>query len=193
MTRVKDILTAQGLLKGTNAVPKPLAQSITLCQPDNSLLRILDIVVYTITSPSASYKLERVLLDLMLSGGLRISEVLGPGVLKVNMLGQVFIQGSKGSDNKLVTPIHFKSFWVNSIGTVANPFMHISRFSFYKWLRKNEISIDLGKNGNNKVTHSLRHLHVYLMELMNLSEKEMSEILGHKNIKNIKYYLHGKN
>jgi site-specific recombinase XerC len=136
--------------------------------------------------------LERVAIDLMLSAGLRVSEILAQQSLRVNVLGQIFVFGSKGSDSKLVTPLYFKKFWLSRSGSHVSPFIHISRFSLYRYLRANDISLRHGAGKNMSVTHSMRHLHVYLLEIMSLSEIQMSEVIGHKSLRSLKFYLHGE-
>jgi len=181
------------ILTGVKSVPKPSAQFAELCKPNNELQEGLNNILDLIVNGNESRLKERMLCDLMLSGGLRVSEVLDLAELKVNVLGQVFIFGRKGSESKLVTPIYYRNFWVKKVPKCTNPFQHISRFSFYKYLKSQNITIRHNNKQNASVTHAMRHLHVYLMELMNLEHDQMSEIIGHKSNRSLKYYLHGKN
>jgi len=176
----------------SNAESKLPAQSARLCCATSKMELQLRIVLDVITHGTESYFLERVLMDLMLSGGLRVSEVLDMAEFKINYLGQIFIFGSKGSSSKLVTPLFFRKFWYGRIGIYSNPFINISRFSFYKWLISQEISVNHGSNRNLSVTHAFRHLHVYLLELMSIPENDMSDVVGHKSKKSLKYYLNGE-
>lgn len=193
MTPIIRVTSLNRHIQGFESVSKPCAQFAELCQHNTNLDAELSNILDIIVSGSDSRILERILCDLMLSGGLRVSEVLDLADLKVNVLGQVFIFGRKGSDSKLVTPIYFKNYWLKKIPVCSNPFKHISRFSFYKWLKSQGVGIHHGNKINNSVTHAMRHLHVYLMELMELEPKQMSEIIGHKSNRSLKYYLHGQN
>lgn len=190
--RQSQIIGTKSDEKGTNSRLSLAAQTATLCQPNDAYMLLLNHLLHVITSSTQQFKMERILCDLMLSGGLRISEALNPSNLKVSFLGQVFVNGSKGSESKLVTPLYFKSFWSNRAGTLANPFMHISRFSFHKWLVSNDIFIAHGKSQKNSTTHAMRHLHVYLMEIMEMDQDQIRKVLGHKGTTAIKYYLNGK-
>lgn len=185
-------ITALKEINGIKSIPSPTAQTITLCQLRESLERPLNNLMYEITLNTMEYRAERMLCDLLLSGGLRVSEVLGSGFLKVNRLGQIYIRGLKGSGDKLVTPIFFANDFKQGLLTGVSIFEHISRFSFHKWLVKREIYINHSPGAKRSTTHTMRHLHVYLMELMALETTSISQILGHKSIKSIDYYLHGK-
>lgn len=175
-----------------NPVSNPTAQTITLCQPQEQLEKPLNALLYEITLDTLEFRAERILCDLLLSGGLRVSEVLGSGYLKVNRLGQIYIRGLKGSSDKLVTPIFFANEFKQGLLSQYNIFEHVSRFSFHKWLVKRAIFIEHGKGKKRSTTHTMRHLHVYLMELMSLDSSVIGEVLGHKGKKSIEYYLHGK-
>lgn len=192
MATNEDILAFAKVKTKVNAVPNLSAQSIKLCQDRNDMLTTLNNVCFCIINDKDQRYLERVALDLMLSAGLRVSECVGSEKLKVNALGQVYITGSKGSDPKLVTPLYFRNFWLKRVGIHTSPFLHISRFIMYKYMKRNEVIIPSTGDKNSKVTHSLRNLHVYLMQLIEIPSEEMSSILGHKSFSNIKYYLHGK-
>jgi len=171
------------------SMSSPTAQTAILCQPSSDLELLLVSVMHVVANGEDRRILERTLLDLMLSGGLRVSEVLDPQFLKVNRLGQVYIAGLKGSSPKLVTPLHFRKFWLNRQGNLLNPFMHISRFSFYKYLKSVSIMIAAKENGNAKVTHAMRHLHVHLMQILEIDNSDMSKIVGHKSLRNIAWYV----
>lgn len=167
------------------------AQTITPCQLSHDLNIQLHAATSLIMHGLAGRLHERVAIDLMLSGGLRVSEVLEMNFCKVNALGQVFIRGLKGSSSKLVTPLYFRKFWLQRVGSSLSPFLHISRFLLYKYMRSNGIGIVHGGARNNSVTHAMRHLHVFLMEMLELESADMSVILGHKSLSSLKYYIHG--
>lgn len=189
---MNNYTTLTNYQKSIKSVPKLSAQYDTLCQPNEQRELVLDVVLNEIVHGSDYRLMERIMLDLMLSGGLRVSEVLNDSYIQANVLGQVYIRGLKGSDSKLVTPIYFKDFWNDYSKNRCSPFLHISRFSFYKYCRSLGIIIKhVGKN-NNSVTHAMRHLHVYMMELIQVPENELSHILGHKRISNLKYYRSGR-
>jgi len=183
------IIHSKSTESDVKSIPNPTAQTVKLCQPEHDHMLLLNHLLSVIASKSTQYKMERILCDLMLSGGLRVSEALDPARLKVSFLGQVYIEGLKGSESKLVTPLFFKKFWQSRVGTLANPFMHISRFSFHKWLISESVYLVHGKNKKNSTTHAMRHLHVYLMQIMEMDQDQIRKVLGHKGVNAIKYYL----
>jgi len=188
----KKIIQSKSTESDVKSIPSPTAQTVKLCQPDDPHMVLLNHLLSVIASKTKRYEMERVLCDLMLSGGLRVSEALQPNQFKVSFLGQVFIKGSKGSEDKLVTPLFFKDFWKKRSGTLLNPFVHISRFSFHKWLMSESIYIVHGNNKKNSTTHAMRHLHVYLMQIMEMDSEQIRKVLGHKGTNAIKFYLNGK-
>lgn len=189
MTKITDINRPQARIEAVSKLP---AQYASLCQLTTKHESLLNVVVSAIMNEKGLRVNECMMLDLMLSGGLRVSELLQDNCIKVNRLGQVYIRGLKGSSDKLVTPIYYKSFWQKYKPSQTSPFMHISRFSFYKWCRSIGIVLKHKGKENNSVTHAMRHLHVYLMELMDIPEKDLSLILGHKSLRNLKYYSSGR-
>jgi integrase len=169
----------------------PFAQSASLCLPDSNTLSLLNNTIYFLTSNQCHSMPELLLVDLMLSGGLRISEVLNPPTFQINMLGQVYIVGSKGSNSKLVTPLFFRYWWQARAPFVYSPFINYSRFFAYRLFKKHSLVLYNKKGGNNSCTHSLRHLQVSLMQLLELPQEELSRLIGHKSLTAIKYYLYG--
>lgn len=174
------------------AVSTPKAQYATLCRPGILDERLLNSVLFNVGPDSPAPYLLRVLIDLQVSGGLRISECLNQRELKVTLLGQVLIRGSKGSQDKLVTPIFFPDYWRSRAGIQLNPFINLTRFSVYKLYKKYGIQMLTNGDSNNLVTHSLRHLSVHLNQMLDLSDSELSRILGHKSLTAIKFYKNGK-
>jgi integrase len=193
MTTIKKSLFKTPKSAGVNSVLSPCTQSASLCELDNNQLSALNACLYFIYSNPKAATLERVLVDLMLSGGLRISEVLNPAGFKVNMLGQVYVIGSKGSENKLVTPLFMREWWLANKCNGFNPFFNYSRFAVHRMFVRNGIFLCGSSGYKNKTTHSLRHLNVALMQLMELPKEELSRLIGHKSFSAINYYLSGKN
>lgn len=175
--------------KGVKSGITPSTQFAELCVPENEALLLLKTILYTITLNSAVPLMFKRFLDLQLSAGLRVSELLSPPTFKINYLGQIYVYGSKGSNNKLVTPLFYRSYWSMLAPSVRNPYYGLSRFVMYRLYNKYELSYLHNNNVNKSVTHSIRHLHVMLMELMELPETEIARILGHKSLTAIKYYL----
>jgi integrase len=175
-----------------NSVPSLSAQSVTVCAPPADTLLLLDHALHFITIKSNVPMVEKLLVDLMLSGGLRVSEALNQSQFKINYLGQVYINGLKGSNNKLVTPLFFRDWWLSNAPIVFNPFINYSRFCVHRLFVANSLIIVNSGQSKNSTTHSLRHLNVTLMQLMELPKEELSRLIGHKSLTAINYYINGK-
>lgn len=164
------------------------AQSATLCDISSRQIQLLNLVLYYIRSESELAFCFRLLLDFQLSGGLRISECLRPAQFNISRLGQVFVPGSKGSNDKLITPFYFQTWWLSHGPVVFNPFNHVSRFVIYRLYKKLGINLINSGSLHAKITHSLRHLNVKLMQEIGLSNENLSLFIGHKSHKSIEWY-----
>ena len=126
--------------------------------------------------------------DLMLSGGLRLSELLYPNAFFVNSLGQVVVHGSKGSADKLVSPLYQKAYWLQSVGWRANPFRIVSRFTWYRFLKSQGVCMHEKGRGNNIVTHAARKLQAHNLFNGGVEIERVRDIIGHRSINSTRYY-----
>lgn len=165
------------------------AQYAKLFQLSNDYLLPLTSAISILESNKNKQNMLSLVLDLQLSAGLRVSEAIDFKNMKINRLGQIYTSGKKGSHGKLITPLFHRYF----VSSRANRFVwydyELNRFAVYRFYKSNGIYGHFKTNTYDSVTHSMRYMHVLLMQLMELPTNEISRLLGHKNYNNIKYYL----
>lgn len=127
-------------------------------------------------------------IDLMLSGGLRLSEILYPAAFFVTPLGQVAVHGRKKSADKLVSPIYQRGFWLQSQGWRANPFAVTSRWTWYRFFKSQGVCMSEKGRKNNIVTHSARKLQAHNLFNGGVELAGIRDIMGHRSESSTLYY-----
>ena len=173
---------------GNKAVSRQPAQSDTLLQVNNAEETTLNTLQFIAQAGVNRFGIYSVGVDLMLAGGLRLSELLYPTAFFVNSLGQVQINGTKGSSAKLVAPIFQRSFWLARQGWQANPFQVVSRWSWYRFFKSQGVVMFEEGRGNNIVTHAARKLQAHTLFKAGVGIEQVSEIMGHKAVSSTAFY-----
>lgn len=122
------------------------------------------------------------------SSGARITEVLNAKHQDINNRGQLFIKGLKGGQNRLIDS-HYSYQWLLRCKNLQiNPFQTCNRFSAYRLLKN--IGIGKVKKGNSvtSVTHIFRDEYVKGLREIEMTDKERSNNIGHKNTKSTEFY-----
>lgn len=172
----------------TKAVSSPPAQSATLLQVSNDEKVVYDMLVWIARQGVGKFGHYAIGCDLLLSGGLRISELISERWLFVNSVGQVVIKGKKGSNDKLVTPLYCAEYWRRLRGWVLNPCNVVSRFSWYRFLKANGVVLREKGKVNASVTHAARKLKAHEMYVNELEQSTIKEVIGHKSERSTTYY-----
>ena len=120
--------------------------------------------------------------------GLRISEVLALTSECVISGNQLFIKGSKGSENRVIQVIYAPQC-INSLLMSNVPLSAVfSRFYVYRELKKYGLYAYFDGNSNASATHLSRHLKVLELKKNNVPRETISKFIGHKSIKSLVYY-----
>lgn len=162
------------------AVSTPPAQFDTLLQSSAQDEVNYNILRDIAQAGTAKYGVYSVGIDLMLSGGLRLSEILFPASFFVTPLGQVVVHGRKGSADKLVTPLFQPQYWRRLHGWVANPFAFSSRWSWYRFFKRNGVCMSEQGRKNKVVTHSPRKLQAHQLFNGGVELAGIRDIMGHR-------------
>lgn len=171
-----------------NAVLNRSAQSSALCAvAETPELRAMRLNVENFLKKNQN-KMLVFIIGLLYCYGLRVSEVLN--LSSLNVLGnyQLFIKGSKNSDDRIVYVVYgqevYRSLLLNqyAIGVVY------SRFWLYRELRKYGLYGYFGSNENASVTHLCRHIKVLSLKNSGVPRGTISKFIGHKSIKSLRYY-----
>lgn len=185
---VKKGILSTPYFQRTKAVSSPPAQSATLLQVGNGEQVAYDTLVWIAKQGYSRFGHYALGCDLLLSGGLRISELIGERWLFVNAIGQVVIKGKKGSNDKLVTPLYCAEYWRGLRGWCLNPCNIVSRFSWYRFLKAQGVVIHEKGKAHASVTHAARKLKAHEMFVNELEQGTIQEVIGHKSEKSTTYY-----
>lgn len=180
-------LIASGLI-GTKSASNPSAQSARLLQNDSveaAALKTLQRIASEGLSKWGHYALG---VDLMLSGGLRVSELVSANVVLVNANGQVLFKGRKGSADRLVTPLYQRAYWLRLRGWVHNPCSVVSRFSWYRFLKAQGIVLHEVGHVHNSVTHAPRKLYAHQLFAAGVGSQSVADVVGHRSSRSTEYY-----
>jgi len=179
--------------RGTNAGTTPSAQTTTLLQPDD--LELLPIIERA-NELLLSVTLPRVLLaviELQLFYGLRISECLNITTSDISNTGHIRIRGAKGSNDRIVIPYRFASFWQSEAKPILPLGSVYSRFWFYRHYKALGLYATFGSSKVKSVTHLFRHLNILSLK-ENFNETELTrQFIGHKSINSTLHYERKKN
>lgn len=174
--------------RGKKAVSSPPAQFGTLLQRSEQDEKNYNILKDIAQAGTGKYGVYSVGVDLMLAGGLRLSEILSADRFFVTPLGQVLVKGRKGSADKLVTPLFRADFWAGSRGWVANPFNFSSRWSWYRFFRANGVVMSESGKEHKSVTHVPRKLLAHSLFVNGVELESVADVVGHRSSKSTEYY-----
>lgn len=175
--------------RGTNSVPNPPAQNATLLQLSNEERMAYEVLQWIARQGVNRFGMYSVGVDLMLSGGLRLSELLWATAFFVNELGQVRIQGTKGSSDKLVAPLYHRDYWLARCGWVANPFNFVSRWSWYRFLRSQGVGFHEDGKVYCTITHAARKLQAHTLANAGVELESIADVMGHRSTRSTEYYM----
>lgn len=130
------------------------------------------------------------ILDLQLMYGLRISEVLGIHGKDISTTGHILIHGLKGSNDRIVIPIHSATYYQKYSGVSGKIFQSYSRNYVYRQYKRIGIGRRFQGRMNSAVTHYLRHLFVSGMKSELTGINTISMHIGHKRVSNTELYNH---
>ena len=173
----------------TNSVPSHPAQNATLLQLSDDERMANDILKWIAQQGINRFGMYSVGVDLMLSGGLRLSELLLADTFFVNELGQVRIEGRKGSADKLVAPLYHRDWWLARVGWVANPFNFVSRWSWYRFFRAQGVYFHEDGKMYCSVTHAPRKLQAHNLANAGIELASIADVMGHRSQKSTEFYM----
>lgn len=193
MFSVLVMINKKGILSspyqvGTKSVSTPTAQFGTLLQRSEQDEINYNILKGIAQAGTAKYGVYAVGIDLMLSGGLRMSELLFPAGFFVTPLGQVLVHGRKGSADKIVTPVFQAQYWEGLRGWVANPFAVTSRWTWYRFFRAQGVVMSERGKEHKSVTHVPRKLLAHSLFVNGVELQSVADVVGHRNLKSTEYY-----
>ena len=171
-----------------NSVTTSPAQSRTLLHPDNAnLLPMIERANELLLSNTLPKVLVAVI-ELQLYYGLRISECLNITTADISNTGHIRIRGAKGSNDRIVIPYRFASFWQNEAKAILPIGNVYSRFWFYRQYKNLGLYAIFGNSKVNSVTHLFRHLNILSLK-ESFNETDLTKkFIGHKSINSTLHY-----
>lgn len=185
---LKKGVLSTSVRQGTNSVPTPPAQYATLLHDNSVEENCRRILEWIVGQGTARFGIYAVGIDLLMSGGLRLSEILYPNAFYVNGLGQVLIKGRKGSADKLVTPLRFREWWQKKAGWCSNPFSISSRWAWYRFFKSQGVVMHEAGKVNDSVTHTARKLQAHSLFNAGIELESVRDVMGHRSERSTLYY-----
>jgi len=176
----------------SKSVVTPLAQTTSLCDSHKTVKAELNWLHITIDKILKEEPILGFIIEILFNGSCRISEVLNikPNDYKSN--GQVFIKGSKGSNNKLVSIYHARQYLEKCKKNLVYPFKDYNRFYVYRRLKFYNIGRQFQGKNKASITHYFRHLSLRILELEEVEKNDRIRQSGHKSSKSLSYYERNK-
>src|SRR5690554_3620980 len=174
--------------RGVNAVTNPPAHTTTLLQLNSpAILQMIERANELLLSKTLP-KVLLAVIELQLFYGLRISECLNITTSDVSSTGHIRIRGVKGSNDRIVIPYRFSSFWRNEAVAILPLGNIYSRFWFYRQYKNLGLYAIFGNSKVKSVTHLFRHLNILSLK-ENFNETDLTrKFIGHKSINSTLHY-----
>jgi len=174
------------VVKPVSALP---AQSVIPCDPRNDrLIQMQRLITGYIADQRLPISI-RLLLDIMLSGGCRVSEVIQPGGFMVLPTGAVKIYQSKTKSTHIFNLTHLTSVIDKYKGGNCILCSGYSRFQIYRLFKKMGIESTFDGLSKSSVCHLPRHLVGALTYTTDHNLQDVAKVLNHANQKNSLYYV----
>lgn len=185
----KKMVSSQKGYLGSMSVKMPSAHITNPCSVRTDMCSQMDVLYTKWIGNQGNYSKIGAVVELMYIGGVRVSEALRVRPTDVTSRGDVMVRGLKGSNDRLVTPLKYQSFWLRYRSGGGSVESEVSRFYVYREMRKHGLYMKYGNNQLNSVTHMFRHLKALSMRDGGMEQEAISHILGHKQVSNSKFYM----
>jgi integrase len=189
LSNLQSVLQTDSSNTRTKPVPSPSAQSSKLLQTGSDLVSHYSELAYSLFRSNKQPRVLLAVLELLLGHGLRISEVLNIRPRDISASGHIRIVGLKGSRDRIVHPVLYRQFWLESrVGDLPVLFDY-SRFWFYRKFKELGFSHRFANGTNLSVTHLFRHLNALSINTMFGIIELTQNHLGHKSQSSTRHYV----
>jgi len=191
---IQFIVDVMDLRKGntntilTKSVKGTPAQNAILCGVLEAVNPVVSKALYLSSGVSSWPVPMRVIIDIQLREGLRVSEVLRIRHNDILSLGRLKVTASKKGQDRVINyddPYGYLKFCKTNGVT---PFKDYDRFFLYRAYKKEGIVLFHDLDKKSSVTHALRHLLVQQLTKEIEDKSLISTVLGHKSTKTISWY-----
>jgi site-specific recombinase XerD len=120
------------------------------------------------------------ILDIQISGGCRISEVLQIKAKDITPTGSILIQSAKKGNQRIITTSKSSEFLLTCRKLNITPFFDRDRFWVYREYKKLGILFISKTSSKMSVTHAPRHIYTASNRITTKDEATLSNALGQK-------------
>ncbi len=176
-------------LPSINAIPSPSVQSAEKRLSTYPDKKCLELFLFEKTEGKGLSIVEKAVIEMQYRFGLRIQEVLNISAYDVYRDGLVLIKSEKGSNNRMVQPVTFVSFWTGN-GRLQLPLSDIySQKYFYRLYRKLGFYQKFKGNKRDSVTHYFRHVLIERLQSEGMSLEDIQLFTGHASKRGLDHYV----
>lgn len=170
------------------SVPTPTAQTTTMSQEVNPMFADKIKIASDYLADPKNYIIDKIVIQLLLTNGLRISEVLNITNSDIATDGSILIHSKKGSNIRYVSAGRFSDWIGKNPIYFCSQLKNFNRFYYYRLFKKIGLAQVLGNNRNASVTHLFRYAFIDKINSMTKNINDTALIVGHKNSKNTLRY-----
>jgi len=175
-------------LRPVDAVMNIPAHNAILCAPALSFESEMYLYLSDcINNPAITFE-YRLILDLLLSSGCRVSAIINPSGLIVRLNGLIVASETKTKQDIVFRSINFNDYFMQFAGNRFSLLTSYNRFMVYRLFKKYGISAQILDNSKSSVTHLPRHLVGSLTMQSTSNINDVSLVLSHKSIKSSHTY-----
>lgn len=171
---------------------KLIAQTTAQCVPAGVELMTYSSAMTLIMERKHVDTTDAALIELLLIGGLRISEALSLTIFNISGDGRIKIKGLKGSNTRIVCPMLYVKYFLYCKQVKRDPFEGRTRFYYYRLFKKLGLVKYFGEDRRSAVTHSIRHQVIADLNKNGATLAEIQQFIGHKSINSTKHYADKK-
>jgi integrase/recombinase XerD len=173
-------------------ISKPSAQYATLCDHNTGRSYLTEAVLKAETTIRNHGNTLWFFMHFLATSGCRVSEVIKISPRSIAQNGSVIIEGSKGSNSRIVTDLECRDFFLRCKRLSVYPFSYYSRFFIYRFMKKMGFTMVIEGHKKMAVTHSLRHEYIQSMKSIDSDLEATKRAIGHKSMKSTEHYANGK-
>jgi len=171
-----------------SSVLNPSAPNAILCAVRDGLDPVVSKAL-ALTAKASPWPVPmRVIIDIQVRHGLRISEVLRIKHSDILTLGRLKITASKNGQDRIINYEDSFDYLRFCKANGVTPFKDYDRFFLYRAYRKEGIMLFHDFDKKYSVTHALRHLVVQQLTKEIEDKSLISSIMGHKSTKTLSWY-----
>lgn len=139
-------------------------------------------------SNSNNYIIDRLVVQILVAYGLRISEVLSIKSTDISKDGTIIIRPFKGSQPRFISALQFSEWLSDNRLFFESQIRYRNRWYYYRLFKRLGIYKKMTGNVNYSTTHVFRYAFIAKIKALSADLETSACIIGHKNKKNTEIY-----